>query len=487
MSGTIQAPSQRPRIVIVGAGISGLSAAFRLTRPLPEGQIQPEVLILESSYRAGGLISSGKLNDCLLEFGPDAFLTEKKEAINLCQELGLQDQLIETNKSFRRSFIAYGGQLYTLPDGFSLLAPTKFKPFFASPLLSLWGKLRMTMELLLPPGPAGVDESLAQFVQRRFGQEALERIAQPMFSGIYTGDPQQLSVRATMPRFIELEQKYGSVTRGLIEERKNNQLAESAGARYSMFASLNQGLEQLVHALIRELPGGTLHYQCPITAVKQGSQGKTYDVVVYDGRVVPADVVIICAPAFAAAQITNNLDPQLTAELSKIQHASSAVLNLIYNRADIPHPLNGFGFVVPSTEKRNIIACSFNSIKFADRCPENKVILRLFIGGALQKNIYDFTDEAIECLAWQDLNTYLGITALPIHSFITRHPRSMPQYNVGHVELVERIQTRLADNPGLLLAGNSYSGVGIPDCIRSGEQAAQAALATIKKQPSLSS
>lgn len=468
----------RPRIVIIGAGIAGLSAAFHLAQA--KSDLQPEILVLERSSRAGGIIGTYKIDHCLLELGPDAFLTEKKEALDLCHKLGLENEVVGTNPQFRRSFIAQQGQLHPLPRGFSLLAPTELLPFFNSPLMSASGKLRMMGDLLLPAGPKKDDESLAQFVRRRFGQEALDCIAQPMLAGIYTGDPEKLSLHATMPRFVELEQKYGSVIRGLsMEKRAAAKATSDGGARYSMFASLKGGMEQLIFALIKSLPPDTIQYRQSVSVIERGTHGKLYDVVLANGTVHPADAVIISTPAYSAASLILKFDTDLGAELSQIPYASSCVLNLIFNRKDIPHALDGFGFVVPKTENRHILACSFSSVKFTDRCPEDKVTMRVFVGGALQDDVYNLLDEQIECLIWQDLNTYLGVKASPLCTLMTRHPLSMPQYNLGHLDLLTRINKRVERHFGLALAGNAYAGVGIPDSIRSGEQAAQKALQAI--------
>ncbi len=464
------------RITIIGSGMAGLAAAYRLTRPGVLGNRTPQVILLERISRAGGAISTYELEDYTLELGPDMFQTEKPEAINLCEELGLADEIVSTNEKNRRTFIAHGGQLHALPPGFQLLAPSQMAPFFSTNLLSMAGKMRMAMDLFIAKKTDNEDESLAQFVRRRFGQEALERIAQPMVGGIYTADPEKLSLKATMPRFIDLEQKHGSVIRGLMSEKKSGDSSEAAGCRYGSFVSLRRGLGMLVERLVAALPPDCIHYQNPVVAIEKGTNGKAFDVVVASGTVVPSDVVIMSSPSFASAEMITTLDNDSAIDLRKIQYASSAVMNLIYNRADIPHPLDGFGFVVPAIEKRTIMACSFASVKFPGRCPPEKAILRIFVGGALQPDVYDLTDEQIECCMWEDLHTYLGLKSIPLLSLITRYPRSMPQYHVGHTALVAGVRNRLKALPGLYLAGNAYDGVGIPDCIRSGEHAAKQAV-----------
>ena len=472
----------RPRIVIIGAGIAGLAAAYRLTRPDFCPYLDPEVLLLERSSRAGGSISTYELEDYTLELGPDMFQTAKPEALDLCNELGLSEHIVPTNEAFRRTFVAFGGQLHALPEGFQMLAPSQLGPFFSSSLLSLSGKLRMAMDLLIPKKSDHGDESLAAFVRRRFCQEALDRIAQPMAGGLYTADPEVLSLQATLPRFLDMEQKYGSVIRGLMQDKKQNGSSGTvtggadgavAGCRYNMFASLDRGLGMLVERLVGSVPPDTLHFQCPIVAIEKGTRGKAYDIFVANGTVVPCDAVIVTTPAYAAGDMLTQLSKEASSELKSIKYASSAVMNLIYNRADIPHALDGFGFVVPAIEKRAILACSFASVKFPGRCPPEKAVLRVFVGGALQQDVFEYTDEQIECLMWEDLNTYLGLKSVPLLSLITRYQRAMPQYNIGHVDLVNGIREKLNQYPGIAIAGSAYEGVGIPDCISSGYKAAR--------------
>jgi len=467
------------RITVIGAGMAGLAAAYRLTRPGVFGDKPVQVIVLERASRAGGVVSTYELEDYTLELGPDMFQTEKPEAIRLCEELGLQDQIVPTNDACRRTFIAHAGQLHALPEGFQMLAPTQLGPFFSSQLMSMGGKLRMAMDMFIPRKTDSREESLAEFVRRRFGPEALERIAQPMVGGIYTADPEQLSLAACMPRFIEMEQKYGSVIRGLMAQKKSGKAAD-AGARYSSFVSLKRGLTMMVERIVASLPADSIHFHCPVVSVEKGSNGKPYDVIVASGTVVPSDAVVLSSPAFATADMLEKLDSEAANLLRRIQYSSCAVMNLIYNRADIPHALDGFGFVIPAAEKRTIMACSFASVKWPGRCPPEKAVLRIFAGGALQHDVFELTDEQIECLMWEDLHTYLGLKSVPLLSLITRHPKSMPQYHIGHLDLVKQIKGKLSNNPGIMLAGSAYDGVGIPDCIRSGESAAKTAAELVK-------
>lgn len=459
--------SRRRRLAVIGGGISGLAAAYKLACETKSMQPPPEILLFEGSPRVGGCISTYNLDDTVLELGPDSFITEKPAAIELCRKLGIEDRLIETEKTHRRTFVAHKDQLHPLPEGFLMMAPTQMLPMLSSPLFSWEAKLRMIREPFVPAAPADADESLTQFVERRLGREVLDRVVQPLVGGIYTADPDKLSVKAALPKMVQLEQQHGSLIKGLgLNQKKRNE----SGARYGMFVTFDEGINVLVNALVTSLPPGAVRTHTLVSKVRR--QGEAWELEFFDGKTMSVDGVVIATSAFHASDILAELDPDLSQSLGKIEYASSAVLNLIYRRSDIPHALDGFGFVVPRTEKRTVLACSFTSQKWPGRAPKDKALLRVFVGGALQPDIYDLADEQIECLMWEDLHTYLGIKALPLLSVISRFPRSMPQYNVGHSKLVDGIQTSVAKYPGLALAGNAYNGVGIPDCITAGEKAA---------------
>lgn len=476
------------RVAVVGGGVSGLAAAYRLLESAAEQRLAIEVTLLEASNRLGGVIGTRSYGDFIVETGPDSFITQKPWAIDLCRRLGLERRIIGTNDRNRRTFVAWNGRLHPLPDGFIMLAPSKWKPFLTSSLFTWFGKVRMAIELLLPRRKQVSDESLSAFVTRRFGKEALEKVAQPMIGGVYTADPEKLSMLATFPRFVLLEQDWGSVIRGLIEERQEaaeprstsdpgRTAAGESGARYSMFVSLDEGMQLLVDTLAERLPRDSLRLDSPVSrVVPKPAAEDGWEIVLASGETLTFEGVILATASKVSARLVADFDPDLSAELDSIRAASSAVLNLVYARKDIPHDLDGFGFVVPAIEKRSIIACSFSTVKFAGRAPEGKVILRVFLGGALQPDVYAMTDDEIEAAARADLDCYLGIKAHPLSVSLTRHPDAMPQFHVGHLDLVSRIELRLKAHRGLSLAGNSYRGVGIPDCIHSGELAADSVL-----------
>jgi oxygen-dependent protoporphyrinogen oxidase len=474
------------RVAIIGAGIAGLAAAHRLLERSAETAAPFELLIFESGSRLGGIIKTEERDGFLLEQGPDSFLTEKPAAVDLARRLGLESQLIQTNETHRRSFIVRGNKLIPVPAGFQLIAPTQFWPFFNSEILSWFGKARMALDLVLPrlKTNGATDESLAHFVRRRLGREALERVAQPMIGGIYTADPERLSLQATMPRFIEFERKHRSLIRALRKEKgaaTNNIQSQTHGARYSLFASFDRGMQVLVDRLAAKLATNGIALRTRVTAVDLDRTSMHWQVRAEQGPAITVDAVCLAVPAYAAASLLVETDVLLAAGLKQIPYESTATVNLAYRRADIAHPLDGFGFVVPFIEKRSLMACTFSSVKFAGRAPQDLVLLRAFVGGALQAELVELDEAEILARVRGDFQDLLGIVNAPLFSTICRWPQSMPQYEIGHVARVNKIAERVAKLPGLALAGNAYSGVGIPDCIRSGETAADSLFAALHK------
>jgi oxygen-dependent protoporphyrinogen oxidase len=468
---------ERPRVVVIGGGISGLAAAHRLTelgagRPDP-----PEVLLLEASSQTGGIIRTTRRDGFLLEAGPDSFISEKPAAVELAKRLGLASHLIETNTEHRRSFIVRKGRLHAVPEGFQLLAPSRIWPFVTTGIFSLSGKARMALDLLLPRRVSrngNDDESLAQFVRRRLGREALERMAQPMVGGIYTADPENLSLRATMPRFLEMERAHRSLIRAMLKQRRKQQESKgTSGARYGLFLSFDGGMRVLSDALAARLSAVTVRLNTRAETLARDAATRRWEIRTNSGETVSADAVCLALPAYASAKLLDAVDAELAAELDAIPYASTATVNLAYKRSDIPHPLDGFGFVVPFVERRSILACTFSSVKFAGRAPAGHALLRAFVGGALQPEMFALDEEEMLLAARRDLRDLLGIEAPPLFAHTEKWPRSMAQYHLGHVERVRRIRQRLQKLPGLKLAGNAFDGAGIPDCVRGGETAAE--------------
>lgn len=462
-------------IVVIGGGITGLAAALRLVERKQAGA-DLNVTLLEASGRLGGVIQTERRDGFLIERGPDSFLSEKPETLDLAKRLGLEPHLIETNQTNRRSFIVRDGKLRAVPAGFNLLAPARLWPFVTSDIFSWSGKARMALDLVLPKrAPNGIDESLAEFVRRRLGREALERMAQPMVGGIYTADPEKLSLQATMPRFLEMERADRSIILGMRKRarREKDATRAASGARYSLFLSFDKGMQLLVDRLAAALPLDSVQLNTKVEALQFGRESNQWTIRQDNGETLSADAICLALPAYAAAKLLRDTDETLAANLDAIPYASTATINLAYRRADIPHQLDGFGFVVPFIEKRTILACTFCSVKFRDRAPEGHVLLRAFVGGALQPEMFALDDTELVRRVKVDLEELLGIKVAPGFADVAKWERSMPQYHVRHLELVENISGRVRQIPGIRMAGNSFKGAGISDCIRTGETAAE--------------
>ena len=468
-------------IIVIGGGITGLAAAYRLTELSRTGSLDLRVTLLEASGRLGGVIATEHTGNLLLELGPDSYITDKPAALHLCERLGLADRLIAPRQAAGlKLYTVHRGALEPLPEGFLLMAPTRVGSVLRSPLFSWGGKLRMAMEPLIPRRSNDGDESLASFVRRRLGREVLERVAQPLIGGIYASDPEALSLAATMPRFPEMERNHGSVILGSRRAQKRRaQATDETGARWSLFVSIDGGMEVLVRRIEEALGPGVVRLGETVRALSWNPEDRRWRVDTgragsdqSSGRL-EADAVICTLPADAAAAAVTTLDPELAAELRSVPFSSTATVNLAYRRSDIAHPLDGYGFVVPHVEGRKIMACTFSSVKYAGRAPEDVALLRCFAGGALQADLLDQPDEALEAQVREDLEALLGISGIPTLCRTTRYADGLPQYNVGHLDRVERIETRLRRSPTLALAGKSYRGVGIADCIAGGETAAE--------------
>ena len=471
------------RVAIVGGGITGLAAAHRLVELSASGGVSVDLILLEAGDRLGGTIATEQTGGYLIEGGPDSFLTEKPWARALCDRLGLGQSLRPTRDVHRRTFLAHRGRLEPLPEGFQVLAPSRLGPVWRSPLLSWRGKLRMAMELVLPPGRERGDESVGAFVARRLGGEALERIAQPLVSAIYTGDPWAISLAATMPRFLEMERRHGSVIRTL--RRTTDRRGRSAsGPRWSMFVTLAGGMMDLVHALGRRMPPGTVGLGRRVTSLARPTGSLEWRVGLADGAAISADGVILAVPAPAAARLLADTDAELSRMLDAIPYASSALVTLGYRTEAIGRLPDGFGFVVPEREGRTILACTFSSIKFADRAPEGDILLRVFLGGRRQQGLLGEDDTTLAAVAEREVKDLLAVSAAPRLVRVHRHPAAMPLYLVGHLKRAAAIRAQAAHHCGLALAGNALGGVGLSDCVRSGEEAAERMLEALREETS---
>jgi len=453
------------RVVVIGAGLSGLTAAYRLAR---NARRPMELVVLEARDRAGGVIWTDHRDGFTVEGGPDSFITNKPYALDLCRELGLTSHLIETDSSRRRSFVVHDGRLLPVPEGFVMMAPSKLWPVLTSPLLSLRGKARFLMEWFVPRRDESTEESLAAFVRRRFGREVLDRLVQPLVGGIYTADPNELSIDATLSQFPEMERQYGSLIKGAIQNARTSKQTSrtDSGARYGLFLSLDEGMDLLTRTLESNLPAGSLRLNTPVRRLARSERNDGWRVELLDGSTIHATAVILAAEAHASARLVDPSDPELARLLRTIPYASSVIANVAYKRNAIKHPLNGFGAVVPAIEDRPILAVSFTSVKFPQRAPADSVLMRVFLGGAIQPEMYDLDDETIASVVEQELAELLGTRDKPLFTDISRHPRSMPQYILGHRARVSAIRDQMKRHPGLFLSGNAFDGVGIPDCIR---------------------
>lgn len=463
------------RVLVIGGGIAGLAAAHRLTELATQQSLNIELTLLEASSRLGGSIATERIGDFLIEAGPDSFITEKPSALGLCERLGLTSRLVCTQSAYQKIQVVQRGKLIDLPEGFFLLAPTRFWPFIQTPLFSWAGKLRMASEMLIPRGKLNGDESLGAFVRRRFGAEALERVAQPLVGGIYASDPDRLSLDATMPRFKEMERSRRSIIRAMwSEQRRRARSRETgSGARWSLFVTLADGMQELVGTIAKRLPEGMVRFNRPVTNLLRDETRPGWRITIAAEEAISADAVILAAPAFQTGAILAAVASDAAAELRQIGYASTATVSLAYRRPDFPRQPDSFGFVVPAIERRKIMACTFSSLKYPGRAPQEHILLRAFVGGALQPDLFYDSDPVLERNVRDELADLLGVRAQPLFSRLWRHPRSMPQYHVGHAARIQRIENCLDRFPTIALAGSAYHGVGISDCVRTGEEAAE--------------
>ena len=473
--------TSQDRVVVIGAGLSGLTAAYRIVERAKAARRNVEVVVLEAKDRFGGAISTRRTGGFTVEGGPDSFITNKPWAVDLCKSLGLADQLVGTDAQHRRSFVVRQGRLHPVPEGFVLMAPNRLGPILTTPILSVRGKLRMLLDLVLPRKTDDADESLASFVKRRLGREALDRLVQPLVGGIYTADPNELSVRSTLPQFPEMERKHGSLILGALRQGRQARWAErnASGARYGMFVTLADGMDTLPKALVAALPPGSVRTSTAVRRVSRNDPTSPWLVELLDGPSIEAAAVVMATEAHASARLLDGVDPGLALQLRSIPYASSVIVNIAYPRDQVTHPLDGFGVVVPAVERRSILAVSFLSVKFPSRAPAGTVLMRVFLGGATQPELFDRDDEAVESIVRAELLDLLGARGEPLLIDVGRHPRAMPQYTLGHAERVEAIRRQAARHPNLVFAGNAFSGVGIPDTVRAAEAAADAVLAAL--------
>jgi len=463
------------KIIIIGGGIAGLAAAFRIQREIKEGA-NLECILLEGSNHFGGKISTEKLDGFIIERGPDSFISQKPAAIQLCKQLGLEDRLTGTNPGAPSTFVYTGGKLVTMPDGLSLMIPTKFLPFALTPLFSLPGKIRMAFDLLIPKKQDNGDESLASFVRRRMGEEALNKMAEPMLAGIYASDPEKMSITSTFPMFVETEKKYRSLILGMLARKKAMLMnaVKRPSSAYSLFMTLKDGLGEMVDAVIKKSPDIQFKSGTKVVGIERNKE--KWHLKLDDGSENQVDAVIVATPGTVTAKLLQNITPDSAELLNSIHYVSTATVTLGYKREGFSHSLDGFGFVVPKAEGCSILACTWTSSKFPHRAPKDYVMLRCYVGGALQEEIAEKDTETLETLVRKDLQQIMGITETPIFCKVFKNNKSNVQYHVNHSQKIDSIMEDLKNYPGLFLAGSAYRGIGIPDCIQNGNLAAESAL-----------
>ncbi|NLX08723.1 MAG: protoporphyrinogen oxidase [Chloroflexi bacterium] len=459
-------------LVIVGGGITGLAAAYYAQKSAAAQGLDLAITLVERGARLGGKIMTDTPDGFVIEGGPDSFITQKPWALQLCRELGLDDQLVGTNDARRGVYVWRKGKLRKMPDGVMLIIPTRFLPFATSNLISWPGKLRMGMDLFIRPRQDDSDESLADFIRRRLGREALDVLAEPMMAGIHVSDAETLSLQATFPRFIETERKYGSLVRGMIAARKAAAAHSRNGAgKTSVFMTLRGGLQALIDALADAFTG-TIKAGRSVTGLERAGDG--YALTLDDDTSLHADALILATPAYVSADLLRDQSAELAGMLDAVRYVSTATVSLGYDAATFDHPLDGFGFVVPRSEPTRLLACTWTSSKFTHRAAPGSVLLRAFVGGPRREDLVDLDDAALIGLVRDELRQIMGIRAEPLLARVFRWHRGNPQYEVGHLQRVDRMEALCP--PGLYLTGSAFRGVGIPDCIKQGQATAQAVI-----------
>lgn len=462
------------KIVIIGGGISGLSTLYYLKEKLGEKKIRADIRLLEKSRRFGGQIRTEYIDGFIIDGGSDCFIREKPWALSLCRELGIDDRLVNTMDENNGTFIFRKGKLHPLPEGLMALAPARFLPFVTSGLFTLAGKVRMGLEMFVPRKKDDSDETLSGFVTRRSGRELLEMIGEPLIAGIHAGDPDRMSVKSTFPRFIEMEKVHGSLTMAALASRKKmkemmKKQAGSGAPQRSFFISFRKGMYQFIETLLERLKDQKLVTGIEVTDIKKDKNGK-YIVSLSKGNDIIADMVVVTTPAYVSADLLSKVSRDMTDSLKKIPYIKTGTISIAYRKDDVEQLIpRAFGFLVPGIEKRSLMAATFTSRKWPGRCPDEYVLIRCFIGGKHNQELIGKDDDTIIATAREELRSILGIEAKPHLYRIYRWIDNMPQYNIGHTEIMETIEREMEKHRGLFLTGSAYRGIGIPDCIHNAE------------------
>jgi protoporphyrinogen/coproporphyrinogen III oxidase len=462
------------KIVIIGGGIAGLAAAYHIHEEISKST-PVKCILIESLEKFGGKISTIRFDGFIVERGPDSFISQKPQALELCRKLGLEDRLTGTSPNHPNTYVCIKNKLVTMPDGLSLMIPTKFIPFIFSPLFSWWGKIRMGMDLFIPKKKGNDDESLASFVRRRMGKEALEKMAEPMLAGIYASDPELMSINSTFPMFVQTEQKYRSLIIGMLERKRQQMIRQPKGKQpFSLFMTLKNGLDEMVETLVKKAININFRAGTKVMDLSRAEEG--WKLTLNDGSFINADAIILATPAKISALLLEQVSPKVASLLNRIKYVSTATVSIGYKKEGFPHKLDGFGFVVPKKEGKRILACTWTSSKFPERVPEKHVMLRCFVGGAMREELAELEENEIGNMVREELLDIMGIDCKPVFLKVFKYKKSNVQYQLGHAALIESIRKELELLPGLFVTGSAYTGIGIPDCIRDGEYAAKEAI-----------
>ena len=466
------------KVIIIGGGIAGLAAAYRIQEEI-HNNASVTCTVLEGSDRFGGKIHTLHRDGFIIERGPDSFISQKPWTVELCHKLGIGDHLLSTKTEHPETFVYLDGKMVTIPDGLSLMVPTRFLPFITTRLFTWPGKIRMGLDLFLPRRLGNSDESLASFVRRRLGTEALERMAQPLMSGIYASDPETMSLNATFPMFAQVEKKYRSLVLGMLAQKRKRAIQPSPAQKpgykpFSFFLTMKNGLSEIVDTLMAQCPDILFRNNAQVDAFAKDGNG--WKVTLKSGEELEADAVILSTPANLSARLVEDWAPSIAARLDQIPYVSTAAVVLGFDRNRFAHPLRGFGFVVPHVEKRKITACTWVSSKFPGRVPDDRVLLRAFVGGAVNEELAEQDGETIKRQVREELRDIMGVKEEPLFCEVFQYKKGNVQYQVHHPRLVSEIEQDLVDFKGLYLAGSAYKGIGIPDCVKNGTDNAEAAL-----------
>lgn len=462
-------------MAVVGGGISGLSAALRLTERCPDH----EVTLLEKAPRVGGVIQSTRRDGYTLEHSADSFLVTEQlaSAKQLCDQLGVET--IPTDSQRRGAAILRDGTLHPVPEGLHLMSVRQLLPMMRSPLISWSGKLRVLAERFVAAKRDGKEESLGQFARRRYGQEVFERIIQPLVSGIYTADPEKLSMNAALPQFVKQEQQYGSLLRAAMHVKRDANESADRGARYSLFRSPRDGMQSLLDALEHRLLESNVTIRRNTSVETLSREGEQWQLSTGEGGIETYDGLVLALPMQAVPEVTKTLDPTLAQLATQIEHVGTAIICLGYRQDQVGVPLTCFGSVIPFVEARRILAISHTNVKFPARAPDGCVLLRVFVGGALQPEIAECDDKELLAIATEELGSILKVSGEPHLHQIIRWPNTTPQYTLGHKDRIQQILERIEALPAISMANNALAGVGVPQCIRGGWKAADDVVAQL--------